>query len=75
YKGLNVHENIAVSKDDASGNAQTIDAVTSATISSRAVTKAVNDAVTIYNENVGSDASISATGSADDGKIITKEGE
>ena len=75
YKGLNVHEDIAVSKDDSSGNAQTIDAVTSATISSRAVTKAVNDAVTIYNENVGSDASISATGSADDGKIITKEGE
>ena len=53
YKGLNVNEDIVVSKDDSSGSAQTVDAVTSATISSRAVTKAVNEAVSIYNENVG----------------------
>lgn len=52
YKGLSVNEDIVVSKDDASGNAQTVDAVTSATISSRAVTKAVNDACQLYNENV-----------------------
>lgn len=52
YKGLNVNQEIAVSKDNAAGNAQTVDAVTSATISSRAVTKAVNEAVDIYHENV-----------------------
>lgn len=52
YKGLSVNEDIVVSKDDQSGNAQTVDAVTSATISSRAVTKAVNEALHIYNENV-----------------------
>lgn len=52
YKGLSVDEDIAVSKDASSGNVQTVDAVTSATISSRAVTKAVNEAVRIYNENV-----------------------
>lgn len=75
YKGLNVNEDIAVSKDDTSGNAQTVDAVTSATISSRAVTKAVNEAVTIYNENVGSDATVSETGADNDGEIIIKEGE
>ena len=49
---MNVNEDIAVSKDDSSGNAQTVDAVTSATISSRAVTKAVNEAVKLYNENI-----------------------
>ena len=52
YKGLSVNQDIVVSKDDASGNAQTVDAVTSATISSRAVTKAVNEACQLYNENV-----------------------
>ena len=52
YNGLSVNQDIAVSKDDASGNAQTVDAVTSATISSRAVTKAVNEACQLYNENV-----------------------
>lgn len=56
YKGLTTDTDIAVSKDDQSGNAQTVDAVTSATISSRAVTKAVNEACRIYNENVGSSA-------------------
>lgn len=61
YKGLSVDKDIAVSKDDSSGSAQTVDAVTSATISSRAVTKAVNEAVAIYNENVG--------GSADDSSV------
>ena len=50
YKGLSVLEEIIVSKDAADNNAQTVDAVTSATISSRAVTKAVNEACRIYNE-------------------------
>ena len=50
YKGLTVQEDIIVSKDSAAGNAQTVDAVTSATISSRAVTKAVNEACRIFNE-------------------------
>ena len=67
YKGLTTDRDIAVSKDDTSGNAQTVDAVTSATISSRAVTKAVNEAVEIYNENVGgsSDSSVSIEGDTD----------
>ena len=52
YKGLTTDTDIAVSKDNIAGNAQTVDAVTSATISSRAVTKSVNEAVQIYNENV-----------------------
>lgn len=52
YKGLTVNEDIVVSKDNIAGNAQTVDAVTSATISSRAVTKAVGEACHIYNENV-----------------------
>ncbi|MBQ9515440.1 MAG: FMN-binding protein, partial [Ruminococcus sp.] len=57
YKGLSAYENIMVSKDFSSvvddsttGNTQTVDAVTSATISSRAVTKAVNEACAIYAE-------------------------
>ena len=50
YKGLSANTDIAVSKDSAAGNAQTVDAVTSATISSRAVTRAVNDACRIYQE-------------------------
>ena len=48
YQGLSANEDIVVSKDSASGNAQTVDAVTSATISSRAVTKAVDEALSIY---------------------------
>lgn len=52
YKGLSADEDIVVSKDDAAGNAQTVDAVTSATISSRAVTKAVDAALAVYNEFV-----------------------
>ena len=50
YIGLSAKEAIAVSKDASSGDAQTVDAVTSATISSRAVTRAVNEACAIYNE-------------------------
>ncbi|MBQ3417066.1 MAG: RnfABCDGE type electron transport complex subunit G [Ruminococcus sp.] len=50
YSGLFADNDIVVSKDDTAGSAQTVDAVTSATISSRAVTKAVNEALTIYNE-------------------------
>ena len=53
YKGLTVNEDIVVSKDSVSDNAQSVDAVTSATISSRAVTVAVNDACAIYTEIVG----------------------
>lgn len=55
YKGLSVNEDIVVSKDSQSDNDQTVDAVTSATISSRAVTQAVNEAMAIYNSNVGAD--------------------
>ena len=50
YKGLKADSPIAVSKDSSDG--QTVDAVTSATISSRAVTKAVNEACRIYTEQV-----------------------
>lgn len=50
YRGLSAGEDIVVSKDDAGESAQTVDAVTSATISSRAVTKAVNNACGIYLE-------------------------
>ena len=75
YKGLSVNQEIVVSKDAGSGDAQTVDAVTSATISSRAVTKAVNEAIQIYNENVSSDSSVSMTGSADNSNITAKEGE
>ena len=49
YEGLTADKDIAVSKDDPNA-AQKIDAVTSATISSRAVTRAVNEAREIYNE-------------------------
>ena len=70
YKGLTADGAVNVSKDSSSG--QTVDAVTSATISSRAVTKAVNEASKIYNENVGT---VSATGGADDSNISVKEGE
>ena len=54
YKGLNADSEIAVSKDSADG--QTVDAVTSATISSRAVTKAVNEACEKYNEYTAKEA-------------------
>ncbi len=50
YKGLTVDTAIVVSKDNTAGNAQEVDAVTSATISSRAVTKAVNEACEKYRE-------------------------
>lgn len=50
YKGLSVNTDIVVSKDNTAGNSQTVDAVTSATISSRAVTKAVNEACRLFNE-------------------------
>ena len=46
YKGLTSDSSINVSKDSSDG--QTVDAVTSATISSRAVTKAVNAANRLY---------------------------
>ena len=46
YKGLTTDSAISVSKDSSEG--QTVDAVTSATISSRAVTKAVNAANRLY---------------------------
>lgn len=68
YKGLNSDEDIVVSKDNSGGNAQTVDAVTSATISSRAVTTAVNEACRIYRENVDEADDASAA-------IGVKEGE
>lgn len=51
-EALNSENEIVVSKDDDGSAKQTIDAVTSATISSRACTKAVNDALKIFNEEV-----------------------
>ena len=54
YKGLSAEQNISVSKDSTDG--QTVDAVTSATISSRAVTKAVNEACGIYKEYTAKEA-------------------
>ena len=67
YKGLTTDSDISVSKDSSSG--QTVDAVTSATISSRAVTNAVNEALHIYNDYVG------GASTADDAENETKEGE
>ena len=52
YKGKSTISEIVVSKDNITGNGQEVDAVTSATISSRAVTKAVNEACKLYNDNV-----------------------
>ena len=54
YQGLSADQDIAVSKDSADG--QTVDAVTSATISSRAVTKAVNEACKIYKDYTAKEA-------------------
>lgn len=51
FAGLSTTPDITVSKDY-SGDGQPVDAVTSATISSRAVVSAVNEAVTLYNEAV-----------------------
>ena len=56
YKGLNAYEDVIVSKDSTVGNAQTVDAVTSATISSRAVTGAVNVACQIYRQYTAKEA-------------------
>lgn len=61
YKGLSVDETIVVSKDATSGDTQTVDAVTSATISSRAVTKAVSEALDIYNAEIHDAADLSLT--------------
>ena len=51
FKGLLSNDKIIVSKDYA-GEGQQIDAVTSSTISSRAVTDAVNTACDIYNTEI-----------------------
>ena len=48
YQGLSAYFDITVSKDASDDDLQTVDAVTSATISSRAVTRAVNEACDIY---------------------------
>ena len=66
YKGLSVYTDIVVSKDNTAENAQTVDAVTSATISSRAVTRAVNEACRIYNEYTGADDSAAASSKIDE---------
>lgn len=80
YKGLSADQDIVVSKDNATGNAQTVDAVTSATISSRAVTKAVNDACKIYNDYISDSQAVSSVGGVDSFTSVfeetqTKEGE
>jgi electron transport complex protein RnfG len=49
YAGFRSDENIVVSKDADADDFQTVDAVTSATISSRAVTGAVNKACAVIN--------------------------
>lgn len=51
FKDLITNENIVVSKDYA-GEGQQVDAVTSSTISSRAVTDAVNKARELYNTEI-----------------------
>jgi len=51
-KGLFTNYSIVVDKDYA-GNGQKVDAVTSSTISSRAVIAAVNEACEIYNAEIG----------------------
>lgn len=56
YGGLSALNEIVVSKDNTAGNAQSVDAVTSATISSRAVTKAVSIACQIYSTYTGKEA-------------------
>lgn len=52
FKGLTASDSIVVDKDYA-GEGQKVDAVTSSTISSRAVIDAVNKATALFNENVG----------------------
>ena len=52
FKGLFSNDKIVVSKDY-SGEGQSVDAVTSSTISSRAVVDAVNTACEIYNNEIG----------------------
>ncbi len=52
FKGLFTNETIVVNKDYA-GEGQSVDAVTSSTISSRAVIAAVNEACEIYNNQIG----------------------
>lgn len=51
FSGLSTSESIVVDKDY-TGKGVTVDAVTSSTISSRAVVAAVNDAIEIYNTEV-----------------------
>lgn len=52
FKGLTSSESIVVDKDY-TGKGPKVDAVTSSTISSRAVIAAVNDACAIYNSEIG----------------------
>lgn len=71
FQGLNTGSSISVSKDSREG--QTVDAVTSATISSRAVTAAVNEACDIYRKNalvIIDDFNIDA---ADDSTVIVDD--
>ncbi len=55
---LGLSSEITVVKNGANAEVNEINAVTGATISSRAVTKAVNEALTLYSENFG-DAAVS----------------
>lgn len=55
---LGLSSEITVVKNGANAEVNEINAVTGATISSRAVTKAVNDALTLYSDNFG-DAAVS----------------
>ncbi|MBE6769908.1 MAG: RnfABCDGE type electron transport complex subunit G [Ruminococcaceae bacterium] len=57
---LGLSGDITVVKNGADATKNEINAVTGATISSKAVTKAVNEALTLYSENFG-DAEVEAT--------------
>lgn len=72
YQGLCVDEDIVVSKDNISGNAQTVDAVTSATISSRAVTAAVNKAGKIFVDNIAGSQTVTTFGGVDAAQSATE---
>lgn len=55
FKGLISSDSIVVDKDY-TGEGQKIDAITSSTISSRAVIDAVNKATALYNEQIGGES-------------------
>lgn len=71
FKG-DISKEFAVKKD-AKGEQKSVDAVTGATISSRAVVKAVNEAVSLYNE-FGKEEAGAANGDSSSAVLITDDG-